>query len=137
LTGQASNAASLDAANGTIVVANIFDTNGTPGSVTLCKLNVGCNKNLKNAAMYKVAGVALDTRGNCWASAEQKSGAAVLVYFAGCAGSGKVATGFMNTDYGDLMFDRTATSCRSTRPYKFGFIRAATRNANSSAARFR
>src|SRR5579875_1465815 len=34
--GQPSDAASLDAAYGTIVVANIFDENGEPGSISLC-----------------------------------------------------------------------------------------------------
>ncbi len=56
--------------------------------------------------MYKVAGVALDTQGNCWASSETKGGTALLVYFAGCIGCGQAATGFMNTDYGDLQIDR-------------------------------
>jgi hypothetical protein len=104
--GQPSDAAAFDAATGTMVIANIFDISSSPGSVSLCTLSGGCTVNLTNPAMYKVAGVALDTHGNCWASAEDTSGAATLTYFAGCAGAGQQATGFMNTDYGSLEFDR-------------------------------
>ena len=103
--GQASNAASYDAVNGTIVVGNIFDNNGADGSLSVCTLSAGCTSNLTNADMYKVAGVALDTQGNCWASAETKGAAPLLVYFAGCTGSGKATTGFENQDYGDLAID--------------------------------
>lgn len=104
--GQASNAASYDAVHGTIIVGNIFDNNGADGSLSVCTLAGGCTSNLTNSDMYKVAGVALDTSGNCWASAETKTAAPLLVYFAGCAGVGQAATGFMNKDYGALTFDR-------------------------------
>jgi hypothetical protein len=107
--GQASNAASYDAVNGTILVGNIFDNNGADGSLSICSLSAGCTSNLTNSDMYKVAGIALDTQGNCWASAETKAAAPLLVYFAGCTGSGKAATGFMNQDYGVLTFDPGCT----------------------------
>ncbi|HVN69264.1 MAG TPA: hypothetical protein VMU38_06430 [Candidatus Binatia bacterium] len=104
--GQPSDAYSFDAQNGTIVVANIFDTGGAAGSVSVCTLSGGCTANLTNAGMYKVAGVAMDKKGNCWASAEDYSATATLTYFAGCTGSGEAATGFMNLDYGGLDFDK-------------------------------
>jgi hypothetical protein len=106
--GQPSNAASFDAVNGTVVVGNIFDNSGAPGSLSICTLSGGCTANLTNPAMYKVAGVALAKNGDCWASAENSatSPAATLTYFAGCTGAGVVATGFMNVDYGGLSIDK-------------------------------
>jgi hypothetical protein len=106
--GQPSGAFSFDAVNGTILISNIFNNSGGAGSVSICTLSGGCTGNLSNPAMFKVAGVVMDKSGNCWASAEQNAsnGPAVLVYFAGCTGAGQAATGFMNTDYGSLSFDR-------------------------------
>jgi hypothetical protein len=104
--GQPSGAATFDAINGEIVVANIFDNYSAAGSVSVCTLAGGCTANLTNAAMFKVGGVALDKNGNCWATAEDYSGNATMTYFAGCTGGGQQATGFMNTDYGSLGFDR-------------------------------
>lgn len=103
--GQPSDAASFDAADSTIVVSNIFDNSSASGSLSICTLSGGCTTNLTNPAMYKVAGVALAKNGDCWASAENTSGAATLTYFAGCTGSGTQATGFMNVDYGSLSID--------------------------------
>jgi hypothetical protein len=103
--GQASDAFSFDAVNGTIVVGNIFDTGGAAGSVSVCTLAGGCTVNLTNAQMYKVAGVVMDKSGNCWASAEDSYGVGNLTYFASCTGAGQAATGFMNTDYGGLDID--------------------------------
>jgi len=103
--GQPSDASSPDAVNGTIAVGNIFDNSSASGSVSLCTLAGGCTANLTNAVMYKVAGVAMDNSGNCWASAEDVSAGAHMVYFAGCAGGGQEVTGFMNTDYGGLDID--------------------------------
>jgi hypothetical protein len=103
--GQPSDAASQDAIHGTIAVANIFGPTSSAGSVSVCTLSGGCTANLTNAAMYKVAGVAIDKSGNCWASAEDSTGVGTLTYFAGCAGSGQQATGFMNVDYGGLDID--------------------------------
>jgi hypothetical protein len=104
--GQASNAATFDALNGEIVVANIFDLSGAAGSLSICSVSAGCTSNLTNPAMFKVAGVALALNGDCWASAENTSGVATLTYFAGCTGSGTQATGFMNVDYGGLSIDK-------------------------------
>lgn len=105
--GDASNAASFDAIHGKIIVGNIFDNGSTGGSISICTLKHGCTANLTNPAIHKLAGVALDPKGNCWASAENTLGGATLTYFAGCAGKGKRASGFKNKDYGDLMFDRS------------------------------
>jgi len=105
--GQPASAASFDAINGTIIVGNIFDNSGAPGSVSICSLSAGCTANLTNAAMYKVAGIALASNGDCWATAEDYSGIASLTYFAGCTGGGVQASGFMNTDYGGISWDKS------------------------------
>ncbi|MGB8909469.1 MAG: hypothetical protein WCC84_12050 [Candidatus Cybelea sp.] len=104
--GQPSDAFSFDALNGTILVSNIFNNSGGAGSVSICTLASGCTGNLTNAAMYKVAGVVMDKSGNCYVSAEDPTGVGTLTYFAGCTGAGQQASGFMNTDYGSLSFDR-------------------------------
>ena len=52
--GQPSDAASINAATGTIAVANIFGTSG-PGSISLCTLPGGCFANLTNPHMDEVA----------------------------------------------------------------------------------
>lgn len=106
--GQPSDAASADAANGTIVVANEFDGYGTvqyPGSLSLCTLKAGCTINLTNRKMAQVAGVALAKNGDCWASAQNNQHKAILVYFKGCSGSGRLAVGFQNQYYGGLDID--------------------------------
>ncbi|MBV8344234.1 MAG: hypothetical protein JO190_04465 [Candidatus Eremiobacteraeota bacterium] len=103
--GQPSDAASANAAKGTIVIANIFDTNKTPGSVSLCTLAHGCKVNLQNSDMNEVAGVALAKNGDCWASATDANGVATLTYFKACRGSGKKASGYRNAYYGGLDID--------------------------------
>lgn len=106
--GQASNAASYDAIHGTIVVGNIYDEpSNTAGSLSVCTLKGGCTSNLTNIEMFKVAGLALATNGDCWASSEDTRGSPHLIYFAGCSGSGTPASGFQNKDYGDLQIDRS------------------------------
>ncbi|HXM06182.1 MAG TPA: hypothetical protein VN936_01900 [Candidatus Acidoferrum sp.] len=101
--------ASRNAASGTIAVANEEDngpiSNPPPGSITLCTVSAGCTANLTNKAMYRVAGVVMDNSGNCWASAFDVKKKAALVYFAGCTGAGRLATGFKNTSYGGLDID--------------------------------
>ncbi|HVN68238.1 MAG TPA: hypothetical protein VMU38_01095 [Candidatus Binatia bacterium] len=103
--GQPSDATSPNAATGTIVVGNIFDTSGA-GSISLCTLSGGCTTNLTNANMYEVAGVAQAKNGDCWASATSSGGTATLTYFAGCTGAGQAATGFVNAYYGGLDIDK-------------------------------
>ncbi|MGA2760434.1 MAG: hypothetical protein ABSF08_08975, partial [Candidatus Cybelea sp.] len=89
-----------------IAVANLFDTSG-PGSVSICTVASGtCSTNLTNPNMSLVAGVAINTAGDCWANALNAYSVAVLVYFAGCTGSGQLATGFTNGSYGGVDIDR-------------------------------
>jgi hypothetical protein len=102
--GQASDAASLNAATGIIIVGAIFGTSGA-GGIAICTLANGCTKFLKNPDTYEVAGVALAKNGDCWDSGTTSAGAASLVYFKHCSGSGTVTTGFKNTYYGGLDID--------------------------------
>ncbi len=103
--GQPSDAASLVAQSGPIAVANIFDSNGA-GSISVCSFVTGCNVNLTNQNMYEVAGVAMDKRGDCWASAVNSLGTATLTYFTLCSGRGQAATGFVNSYFGGLDIDK-------------------------------
>jgi hypothetical protein len=103
--GQPSDAASENAATGTIVIANIFDKNKTPGSVSRCTLAHGCKTNLRSKNMDEVAAVALAKNGDCWASATNVKGVATLTYFKACSGSGKAASGYRNANYGGLDID--------------------------------
>jgi hypothetical protein len=107
--GYPSDAASYNAATGSIVVGNFRDNPSFayPGSVTVCTVAAGCTSNLTNSNILGVVGVALDKHGNCWASSESQSAAAVLVYFAKCSGGGVVATGFQDTAFGGLDIDRS------------------------------
>lgn len=102
--------ASANALTGKIAVANIEDdgpiSNPPPGSITICTVASGCTKNLTNPQMYRVGAVALDKRGDCWASATNTAGTPTLTYFAGCAGKGRAATGYQNAGYGGLEFDK-------------------------------
>jgi hypothetical protein len=103
--GQASDASSTNAATGTIAVGNIFDTSGQPGSVSVCTLSGGCTANLTNPNIYENAGVAINSAGDCWADSIDSSSVPTLVYFAGCTGSGVLATGFAPGYYGGLDID--------------------------------
>jgi len=102
--GQPADAASANAATGTIAVGNIFGTAGA-GGISVCTLKSGCSAFLTNSNIYELAGVAMDKKGNCYASAETSAGTATMTYFAGCAGSGTAATGWQNTYYGGLDID--------------------------------
>lgn len=109
--GTPSDAASADAANGLIVVANEFDgalSKPTAGSLTLCSVAAGCTTNLTNPKMYEVGGVALAPNGDCWASAlppPSSYGTPELIYFKRCAGDGVVAKHYKNTAFGGLEID--------------------------------
>jgi hypothetical protein len=102
--GQASDAAAVDAATGPIVVANILG----PGYVVVCTVaSLTCSQLTPSSqGIGEVAGVAMDKSGNCWADAYNAAfTAVVLTYWAGCTGTGVVATGFQNTGYGGLDVD--------------------------------
>ena len=86
--GDAVDASAVDAVNGKIAVADFFDFIGS-GSISICTLaSGGCSPNLTSPNMGLVGGVAINTAGDCWADALGSNGLAVLVYFAGCTGSG-------------------------------------------------
>ena len=95
--GQPVDAASNDALNGKIVVANMFDNNSKAGSVSVCTMKSGCKSNLTNSAIYEVVGVAMDKNGNCWASAYNMQFFPTLTYFAKCKGAGVATTGYVNS----------------------------------------
>jgi hypothetical protein len=105
--GQPSDAASANAATGAIVVANIYDNNHKPGSISRCTLARGCTSNIKSASMYEVAGVALAKNGDCWASATNSKGKATLNYFKGCNAPAHLASGYRNPYYGGLDIDKS------------------------------
>ncbi|HEY2476100.1 MAG TPA: hypothetical protein VGI19_15030 [Candidatus Cybelea sp.] len=103
--GQPVDAASNDALHRKIVVANMFDNNSKAGSVSVCTMKGGCTTNLTNSGIYEMVGVAMDTKGNCWASAYNMQFSPSLVYFAKCKGAGVPATGYQNTSPGGLDID--------------------------------
>jgi len=102
--GQASDAASVNAETGPIVVGNIlgpgYVVNCTVGSLSCTELTPG------SAGIGEVAGVAMDKAGNCYADSYNAAFTAVEVtYWAGCTGTGTVMSGFLNTGYGGLDVD--------------------------------
>jgi hypothetical protein len=103
--GQPSDAASLNAATGTIIVGNIYGL-GAAGDIAVCTLKSQCTGYLTNYyAMFELAGVALAKNGDCWGSATDNSGFATMTYFKHCSGSAQTATGWKNTYYGGLDID--------------------------------
>jgi len=108
--GQASDAATLDALKGTIVVANIEVSKNDPvGNAAVCSLAKGCYRELKNKKIkYEVGGVALAKNGDCWLVSENSASfnGATLTYFKKCTGSGATATGWKNGNWGGLLIDK-------------------------------
>ena len=107
-TGQPADAASTNAATGKLVVGEIANFSTGVGDIVICTIASGaCGTPITNSSITSyVAGVAVDSKGNCWATAETKSFASsIMVYWAGCTGSGVVATGYKNAYYGGLFFD--------------------------------
>ncbi len=108
--GESAGAASLNAVTGKIAVANIYDyTSGSCcGNLVVCSISAGCGAPLAMPASVAVtgfaAGVAMDAAGDCWLSVVTSAGAS-LVYWAGCAGTGVVASGTSNPDYAGLFVD--------------------------------
>lgn len=122
--GLPSDVASNDAASGKIAIANFSDngscSNGPcPGSLTVCTLAAGCTKNLTNGNIYVAYGIAMDPKGNCFVSGENANGPSTLTYFAKCAGSGVLATGFQNFSGGDggLEIDKAGNIIAVARVY--------------------
>ncbi len=74
---QPTDAASLDAATGRIVVIANREVN-------VCSLRHGCTKRLNAPFLNLSASIALSHDGDCWAEADEASGPGVLYYFKGC-----------------------------------------------------
>lgn len=106
--GQPDDAASLNAATGTIVVADFQTASKKVGNLAICTLKNGCTEMLTgpNIAGYG-GGVALAKNGDCWlVSAGPGSTGARMTYWPGCTGSGEAVTGFRNTSFGSLSIDK-------------------------------
>jgi len=105
-TGQPAAAASLKGTT-SWVVGEIANYTSEVGDVVVCT-PTACGTPVTNTSITSyVAGVAVDNKGDCWASAETMSFASsILVYWAGCTGSGVVVSGYKNAYYGGLFFDK-------------------------------
>jgi hypothetical protein len=105
--GQASDAAAINAATGTIVVGHIGG--GTSTGVVICTLSSLTCTALTSPNMSTLAGVAMDKGGNCYADAfDITSGLVGLWYYAGCTGVGTELTsanGFSEPYYGGIDID--------------------------------
>jgi hypothetical protein len=108
--GQASDAATANAATGTIVVGNIrVSASEKVGNVAVCTLAKGCTKKLTSKAIkYYGGGVALAGNGDCWIASEDNPSlsSSTLTYFKGCSGSGEAAKGWKNVSYGGVIIDK-------------------------------
>ena len=71
--GQPANAASFNAATGTIVVADIEGKRGTLGSLAVCSLGSGCTRRLEPKFTGYATGVALAKNGDCWLTTENRT----------------------------------------------------------------
>lgn len=108
--GQPSDAATMNALKGTIVVANIVGSGGYTGNVAICTLKGGCTKELTNPNIIGYVGsVALAKNGDCWATSDVFESYYVspptMTYWKGCTGSGEAVTGYQNTAYGSISID--------------------------------
>jgi hypothetical protein len=104
--GQAVDASAVNAATGKIAVANLYGPPGGLGNIAICTLASGtCSTDLTNSGIAVVVGVAMNSAGDCWGDGFNGSEETVLVYFAGCSGSGQLATGFTNRGFGGVDID--------------------------------
>jgi len=108
--GSPVDAASLNAAGGTIVVADsqTVSSSKTIGNIAICTVSGGCTNELTNSNITGyAAGVALAKNGDCWLDSENAgSRGAALTYWAACSGPGQAVTGFKNVSYGGLSIDK-------------------------------
>jgi hypothetical protein len=109
-SGQAADAYTnaKSAVTGSILVGLLADPdNNDYGAAVICSAKSGCGTPITNSSITGyAAGVAMATDGDCWISgATDETEGFVLAYFKGCTGSGEVATGTKNADYGGLFFD--------------------------------
>ncbi len=103
--GHSVDAASFDAINGMIVVANDGASFGGRGSIALCTLAKGCTSELSNPNIPGFTGVALARNGDCWGIGDERIGVSSLVFFKRCGGHGTLATGFSATFAGNVDID--------------------------------
>ncbi|MGA8476131.1 MAG: hypothetical protein WB681_13855 [Candidatus Cybelea sp.] len=101
--GQASDAAAVEAATGSIVVANILG----PGFVVVCTRPAFRAPSLHLAPPVSAKLRALRwMRQACYADSYNAAFTAVeLTYWAGCSGTGTALSGFLNTGYGGVDID--------------------------------
>lgn len=101
----ASNGSAL---TGSFIIGNITTGSSATGSISICSLAAGCTSNLTSSNITGYGGgVAIAKNGDCWISSENSSfTGSALTYFKGCSGSGQNATGWKNSSYGGLNFDR-------------------------------
>jgi hypothetical protein len=105
--GQPVNAASLDAAKGMIVVANLDSASENVGNLAICTLKGGCTEMLTGSNIVGDGlGVALAKNGDCWLTSAGRGVGARMTYWPGCTGSGETVTGFKNSYYGSLSIDK-------------------------------
>jgi hypothetical protein len=108
--GQPSDAASMNALEDTIVVANIVGSRSYTGNIAICTLKDGCTKELTNPNIIGYVGsVALAKNGDCWATSDLFESYYVspptMTFWKGCTGSGEAVTGYQNTAYGSISID--------------------------------
>jgi hypothetical protein len=106
--GQASDAKSFDAVKGSVYVGEIVNSTSGVGDVLICTLkSASCGAPVTNSAITGYGGgVAINSKGDCWMSAgTYTTSGFVMVYWKGCKGPGKVATGTKNGALGGLFFD--------------------------------
>jgi hypothetical protein len=101
--GQASDAAAIDATNGTIVVGNI--TGGSADGVVTCTLSSLSCTPLFSPGQIENAGVAMDRDGNCYVDGLNDSDVGTLWLFPGCTGTGQVVSGFSEPFFGGIDID--------------------------------
>jgi hypothetical protein len=106
--GSPGSAASLNAATGTILLADFDEERGKFGNIAVCDLKNGCTKKLTspNVAGYG-SGVALAKNGDCWLTSGYDGASGVaMTYWQGCRGRGEAATGFQGASTGGLSIDK-------------------------------
>lgn len=109
--GEIDDAASIDAVNSEIAVADQQNFTTGAGDLEVCTIAYGCGAplsvNPSNPITGLGAGVALAKNGDCWLSTgPQGGGGFALYYWSGCTGTGQLATGTVNGSYGGLFIDQ-------------------------------
>lgn len=105
--GNPTDAASVNAINGTIIVADSGIGGGDRGSILRCTLAKGCGTRLTNPKMVGVYALALARNGDCWALGTSNGfePRLNLTYFKKCLGGGQQAKGFKAEFVGNLDID--------------------------------